>query len=182
MLAFQDFIKEKWAVDVPKRETVFPIYENPSSKDLVELRKAGLQNDNVRFAAIAATKKLYVWSGMDVIHDDALAKLVKEKIISRINSNNIEQAFCGECKLISGRLTFTGNDGMDTYFGPIIYQTKSRGMKSNVDSFLPEPYFELKDLLDDLPDIIARYKWVGKFIDEYETQSSPVILQKIFKK
>ena len=171
MKNFYEYIKEKWVADLTKRGTNFPIYENPSSKDLVDLKKAGLTNDNVRFVAYLAKKKLFVWSGMDIIHDDAINKLVKEKVISRIQHDNLDQALCGECKLIEGRLTFAQNDGMDSYFGAII---NSRGR--NVDSFLPLPYSEYKELIDDLPDIIERYKWVSKFIDEYDTKSSPALL------
>lgn len=116
MKTFEEFIKEKWVADVAKRNTVCPIYENPSSRDLIDLRKSGLVNDNVRFAAILSKKNLYVWSGMDMIHDVALAKLTKEKIIPRTQHDNLDQALCGECKIIDGRLSFAQNDGMDTYF------------------------------------------------------------------
>lgn len=170
-------VSEKWVADNTKRGTVFPIYENPSSKDLVDLRKSGLTNDLVRFAAFNSNKKIYVWSGMDMIHDDAVAKLRSSKVLPRIQHDNLENALCGECHLIDGRLSFARNDGMDTYFGAIIYTVKSSRVKKDVDSsVLPSPYFELKDLIDDLPSIIEKYKWVGKFIDEYETKSSPALL------
>lgn len=176
MHSFSQYIKEKWVADNVKRDTTFPIYENPSSKDLVDLRKAGLTNDLVRFAAVQSKKKLYVWSGMDIIHDTALAKLTKDKIIPRTQHDNLDQALCGECNLIGGRLTFAENDGMDTYFGAVIYNLKGRSARGLDSSFLPTPYYEVKDLLDDLPAIIERYQWVGKFIDEYDTKSSPALL------
>ena len=182
MLSFHKFIREKWVADIPKRGAVFPIYENPSSKDLVDLKKAGLTNDLVRFAAVLSKKKLYVWSGMDIIHDVALAKLTKDKVIPRTQHDNLEQALCGECKLINGRLSFAQNDGMDSYFGPVVYSMKGRAIRGIDSSMLPLPYFEIKDLIDDLPDIIERYKWVGKFIDDYDTKSSPALLWNNFKK
>jgi hypothetical protein len=156
VLSFNQFIVEKWVADLPKRGVSHPIYENPSSKDLIDLKKSGLTNDLVRFAAIAAKKKIYVWSGMDLIHDDALNKLVKEKIIPRVQHDNIEQALCGECRLLGGRLSFAQNDGMDTYFGALINTLKGRGKVDS--SFLPLPYFEPSDLFDDLPAIIERYR------------------------
>lgn len=177
MKSFHEFITEKWVADVTKRGNVKPIYENPSSKDLVDLRKSGLSNDLVRFAAFNSNKKIYVWSGMDMIHDDAVAKLRSTKVLPRIDHGDLENALCGECHLIEGRLSFARNDGMDTYFGAIINTVKGSRAKKEVDSsVLPAPYFELEDLLDDLPGIIEKYKWVGKFIDEYETKSSPVLL------
>jgi hypothetical protein len=182
ILPFQDYIKEKWVADAIKRNTTFPIYENPSSKDLIDLRKAGLTNDLVRFAAVLSKKKIYVWSGMDIIHDAALAKLTKEKVIPRTQHDNLDHALCGECKLLDGRLSFAQNDGMDSYFGAVVYSMKGKGRRSLDSSFLPLPYFELKDLLDDLPDIIERYKWVSKFIDEYETKSTPALLLQYSKK
>lgn len=182
ILLFNDYIKEKWVADITKRDTAFPIYENPSSKDLVDLRKAGLTHDLVRFAAVLSKKKLYVWSGMDIIHDVALAKLTKNKIIPRTQHDNLDQALCGECKLIDGRLSFAQNDGMDSYFGPVVYSMKGRSIRGIDSSFLPLPYFELKELLDDLPDIVERYRWVGKFIDEYDTKSSPALLLQSSKK
>lgn len=182
ILLFQDYIKEKWVADITKRDTTFPIYENPSSKDLVDLRKAGLMNDLVRFAAILSKKKIYVWSGMDIIHDVALAKLTKEKVIPRTQHDNLDQALCGECRLIDGRLSFAQNDGMDTYFGAVVHSMKGKARRSMDSSFLPLPYFELKELLADLPDLIERYKWVGKFIDEYDTKSSPALLLQYSKK
>lgn len=180
--SFQVFINEKWVADLPKKGTVFPIYENPSSKELVDLRKAGLTNDLVRFAAVASKKKLYVWSGMDIIHDAALAKLTKDKVIPRTQHDNLDQALCGECKLIDGRLSFAQNDGMDSYFGTVVYSMKGKARRDLDSSFLPLPYFELKDLLDDLPNIIEKYRWVGKFIDEYDTKSSPALLLQYSKK
>lgn len=182
MLSFHKFIGEKWVADLTKRDTAFPIYENPSSKDLVDLRKAGLTNDLVRFAAVLSKKKLYVWSGMDIIHDVALAKLTKDKVIPRTQHDNLEQALCGECRLIEGRLTFAQNDGMDSYFGPLVRTMKGRSIRGIDSSMLPLPYFEIKDLINDLPDIIERYRWVGKFIDEYDTKSSPALLWNNFKK
>lgn len=176
MMSFKQFLKEKWIADCPKRGVVFPIYENPSSKDLVDLRKAGLTNDLVRFAAILSKKKIYVWSGMEIIHDTALAKLTKDKVIPRTEHDNLEQAFCGECKLINGRLSFAQNEGKDSYFGAIVNSMKNKSIKNVDSSFLPLPYFELKDLLNDLPSIIERYRWVSKFIDEYDTKSSPALL------
>lgn len=183
MLSFHEFINEKWVADIVKRGTNFPIYENPSSKDLVDLRKAGLTNDLVRFAAVLSKKKIYVWSGMDIIHDVALAKLTKDKIIPRTDHDNLDQALCGECKLIEGRLSFAQNDGRDSYFGAVyVYVSKNKSIKNVDSSMLPLPYFELKDLLNDLPSIIEKYKWVGKFIDEYDTKSSPALLLQHSKK
>lgn len=182
MISFTRFIKEKWVADIPKRGTAFPIYENPSSKDLIDLRKVGLVKDLVRFAAVLSKKKIYVWSGMDVIHDTALAKLTKDKIIPKTQHDNLDQALCGECRLIDGRLSFAQNDGVDSYFGAVITSMK-RNVRRDLDSsFLPLPYFELKDLIDDLPSIIERYRWVGKFIDEYDTKSSPALLLQYSKK
>lgn len=184
MKTFQEFITEKWVVDINKstQRGNFPIYENPSSKDLVDLRKSGLTNDIVRFAAINANKKLYVWSGMGVIHDEAIYQLVSKKVISRVDHNNLNQSFCGECRLIGGRLSFAKNDGMDSYFGDIIGNIKKRGYAAAMDSsFIPDPYDEPSDLMDDLPEIISRYKWVGKFIDDYDIKSSPAILLRIKK-
>ena len=182
ILNFNRYLKEKWVDGIVKRDTAFPIFENPSSKDLIELKKVGLPNDLVRFAAVLSKKKLYVWSGMNIIHDDALSKLTKDKIIPRTEHDNLEQALCGECKLIDGRLSFAQNDGMDTYFAAVIRSMKGKGRRSLDSSFLPLPYFELKDLLDDLPVIIKRYDWVGKFIDEYETKSTPALLLQYSKK
>lgn len=182
MYSFKEFIAEKWVADITKRDTVYPIYENPSSKDLIELRKAGLTNDLVRFAAVQSKKKLYVWSGMDIIHDTALAKLNKDKVLPRTLHSNLDHALCGECKLIDGRLSFAENDGMDTYFGAVVYNMKSRNRREIDSSFLPDPYDDIKELLDDLPNLIERYKWVGKFIDEYETKSSPALLLQYSKR
>ncbi len=182
IILFKDFIQEKWVADIVKRGTNFPIYENPSSKDLVDLRKGGLTNDMVRFAAILSKKKIYVWSGMDIIHDVALAKLTKDKVISRTQHDNLDQALCGECKLLDGRLSFAQNDGMDTYFGAVVNSMKGKARRNVDSSFLPLPYFELKELLEDLPDLIDRYKWVGKFIDEYDTKSSPALLLQYSKR
>ena len=180
MKTFKEFIQEKWVADIPKRDVVFPIYENPSSKDLVALKKTGLTNDLVRFAAIQSKKKIYVWSGMDIIHDNALNKLVKDKIISRVDHNNLDQVLCGECKLLNGSLTFSENDGMDSYFGAIVHALKN---KKRIDSsFIPQPYFDVKEFLDDLPNILEKYKWVGKFIDEYDTKSSLSIIKQMVKK
>lgn len=176
MLTFHQYIDEKWVADIPKRDTVFPIYENPGSKDLVNLKKSGLTNNLVRFAAIQSKKSLFVWSGMDIIHDVALAKLTKDKVIPRTQHDNLDQALCGECWLIDGRLTLAPNNGMDSYFGAVVYSLKNGNRRNFESSFLPLPYFELKDLLDDLPSIIDRYMWVSKFIDDYETKSSPAIL------
>ncbi len=39
---FFEFIQEKWVVDFKKRSNLFSIYENPSSSDLVALKKSGL--------------------------------------------------------------------------------------------------------------------------------------------
>lgn len=182
MFNFYEYLKEKWVADVPKSGKTLPIYENPSSKDLVDLRKSGLTNDLVRFAAILAKKKIYVWSGMDMIHDQAIAKLVKDKVISRTQHDNLDQALCGECRLIEGRLSFAQNDGMDSYFGPLVYTMKGKARRDVDSSLLPLPYFEYKDLLEDLPNIIDNYRWVGKFIDEYDTKSSPALLLQYSKR
>lgn len=182
MKLFQEFINEKWVADVVKRGRNLPIYENPSSKDLVDLNKSGLTNNLVRFAAIMAKKKLFIWSGMDMIHDDAIAKLVKEKVIPRTRHDDLNAALCGECRLLEGHLSFAQNDGMDTYFGALINSLK-KGARKNLDSsVLPAPYFEIDDLVADLPDIIEKYKWVGKYINEYDTKSSPALVLKYYKK
>jgi hypothetical protein len=176
MLNFNGYLKEKWVDGIVKRDTAFPIYENPSSKDLIDLKKVGLINDSVRFAAVLSTKKLYVWTAFYIIHDDALAKLTKNKIIPRTDHDNLDQALCGECKLIDGRLSFAQNTGIDSYFGAVVYSVKNKSGRKIDSSMLPLPYFEIKDLLNDLPVIIKRYDWVGKFIDEYETKSTPALL------
>lgn len=182
MLLFNQFVTEKWVADTKLYDKNFSFYENPSSKDLVDLKKAGLTNDLVRFAAIQAKKKIYVWSGMDIIHDFAINKLVAAKVIPRVNHNNLDQALCGECHLINGRLSFAQNDGMDTYFGPLVYSYKGSVKRKVDDSFLPEPYYEVAELMSDLPKIIERYSWVGKYIDEYETKSSPALLLQYSRK
>lgn len=180
MKTFSQFIQEKWVADYPKRDKVVPIYENPSSKDLIDLNKSGLVNGAVRFCAVAATKKIYVWNGMEMIHDDAINKLVKEKIITRVQYDNLNLTLCGECKLIDGRLSFAQNKGMDSYFAPLMHTVKNPD-SSSIDDFLPMPYESFSSLLKDLTNIIERYKWVGKFIDEYDTKSSPAILLNAWK-
>lgn len=66
-------------------------------------------------------------------------------------------------------------------FGAVIHSLKGR-VKANLNSsFLPLPYFEFKEMIDDLPDLIERYRWVEKYMDEYDTMSSPALVLKLFK-
>jgi hypothetical protein len=181
MKTFNEFITEKWVSDTRKRNTSFPIYENPSSKDLIELRKAGLENDLVRFIALSSTKKIYVFSGMNILHDDAYNQLTHKKVISRVDISNLDNALCGECKLTDGRLTFSQNTGIDSYFGGIVSNLRKNN-RDNIDSFLLEPYTDIKEFISDIPMIMKKYQWVSKFIDEYETKSSPAIVLQLYKK
>ena len=180
MKSFADFLNEKWVSDTRKGNTSFPIYENPSKKDLVDLKKAGLENDLVRFIAINTTKKIYVFSGMKILHDDAYNQLTHKKVISRIDISNLDNALCGECKLINGYLTFEQNTGIDSYFGAIVSSIK-RNQTDNIDSFLLEPYTDFNDFMKDIPMLLKRYEWVGKFIQEFDTNSSLAIIKSLSK-
>ena len=82
---------------------------------------------------------------------------------------------------IVGRLTFEGNDGMDTYFGDIIdVLVNNERFEKGQDYFFPNPYTNIQDFINSIDKIIKDYEFVGNYIDEYNTQSSPALLKKYY--
>lgn len=183
MKTFQDFLQEKWVADLKKSSNIYPIYENPGSSDFIALKKAGLPGDVVRFMAIQKTKKLYIWAGMMFIHSEALKKLVEAKIVpSSMSTQNLDDMLCGECHLKSGRLTFSENDGLDTYFGDVVdvIKNKEKFVKGE-EYFVPLPYDTPFDLIKDVDHILQKYQFMSYFIDDYDTHSSPAILKNSYQ-
>lgn len=184
MKTFQEFLTEKWAIDLYKGNKQFPIYMNPTSSDFAAMRKSGaLPTNDIRFIAVNGSKTLFIWHGFDFIHSEGLKKLQTEKLVpSNLSTQNLNDTFCGECELISGSLTFKNNKGMDSYFGDIVDVISNNEKFYKDETYMfPDPYKTPHELLKDIDTLIARYKWVGSFIDEYETKSSLALLKKYYK-
>lgn len=183
MKAFKHFLLEKWIFDLKKRNDLYPIFENPGSTDLRDLKKAGLIGNVIRFIAVLRTKKIYIWAGMEFIHSEIAKQLIEKKLVlSSFSTQSLEDALCGECHFKEGRMTFSENDGMDSYFADIVEVVKDKTRFSkDKDYFYPLPYTTPIELLNDIDTVIKNYSWVGKFIDEYETKSSPALIKTYLK-
>lgn len=182
MKTFQEFITEKWSIDLYKGTKPVPVYENPTTSDLVALKKSGLIGTEIRFIAVNTSKIIFIWDAYKFIHSEVLKKLKEEKKVpGNISVQNLNDTLCGECNLSSGSLTFAKNDGMDSYFGDIIDVLKeNEKFYKEEQYFFPDPYKTPFDLINDIDTIISRYHWVEKTIDLYKTHSSPALIKKYY--
>jgi hypothetical protein len=95
MKTFKEFLQEKWILDNKIAQLSFPIYENPTSSDIIALKKTMTTGNHVRFIAVKQSQKVYVWEGMVFIHTLALKKLQEARIVpSGISTQNLDQVFC----------------------------------------------------------------------------------------
>ena len=96
-------IAEKWSDTVKIKNVDVPIFENPSSSDIMELIKNSYYKNNVevRFICNSKSQIVYVWDAYLATHFD---------IAGRLNLGSITSSshlLCGMCKVVGGRLQST---------------------------------------------------------------------------
>lgn len=94
-------LSEEWLMSIPspfKSEFPIDIYVNPSSSDLIELKKSTTYY--VRFIADSRNKKLYVWNGETLLH----AQVARHLNLNRRIESIPDQTLIGTADIRSGRL------------------------------------------------------------------------------
>ena len=189
MLNFIDFINNKdklllemWVGDLYKDKDIIPIYKNPTKQDIINLKKSGLIENHLRFCAVLETKELFIWSGWGATHTEVIEYLIKTRILKKeIQSDDLDYVFCGECDIISGKLSLSQNKGNDTYFDLTINKLIKNDYNGKY--YLPLPYYnDLNKFLEDLLHLIKKYSWISKYIEDYHIDSSLVRILNLSKR
>lgn len=147
-------LSEEWLMSISspfKPNTSVDIYVNPTSSDLLELKK--LTINYVRFIADSNTKKVYVWDGDSLLHAQAAKRLNLSRQIDFYQSIP-DNTLIGTATIRNGKLYAKYSD----YFYQII-QDLNR-YKSEVTS---GSYLEKK--LNYFLTIKDKFNWVSSYID-----------------
>lgn len=145
---------EQWLQSVPspfKANTIVDIYVNPTSSDIMELRKARI--NTLRFIADSKIKKLYVWDGSSLLHGQVAKSL---GIGSRIDfyQSIPDQTLIGSAMIEGGKLRASYSD----YFYQII-----KDLNHYRDTTGVSDYFTRK--LNYFLSVKSDFKWLSPYLD-----------------
>lgn len=142
---------EKWHLLIPspfKGENAIDIYSNPSTSDLVELRKQTIYD--VRFIADGKSKTLYIWNGEAILHSQAAKHLGLSNRIAGIPDNIL----LGTASISGGKLVARYSDNLYMMIKDLL------AFKSeiNKNSYLRKRYDYLKNLG-------KNFNWISRYMD-----------------
>lgn len=144
-------LSEEWLMSIPspfKKDSSVDIYVNPSSSDILELKKS--TSYYVRFIADSKSKRLYVWNGESLLHSQVAKHLSLDR---RINSIP-DQTLIGTADIRSGKLYARYSD--------YLY-----GMLKDLNSYKSDatPGSYIQKQLDYFSTLKDEFSWVTRYMD-----------------
>ena len=143
------------------------IYKDPGSSDLAALHKAGLQEGKVRYLGVASQKSVYVWDANAALHQHIMAKLASNKIIKNGLEYRNDEVTRGVALLKEGELIFFSDENWD-----LTYDKFKKGEEFKP-GFIPSPWKTKQEIVDALPKMIKRFKFMDNYIKGF-TENGPL--------
>jgi hypothetical protein len=147
--------------NVAGKDSGVGVFKNPSSSDLVKLRKGMAKGDTeVRFMADAKTKTVFVWDAASHIHSQATKDLVANKAIDTPKTFDVTRFFNGTATLADGSLTYKHSDTIDALMKHLTLKSKPSKMDQNT-------YDSIKSLAGAIKDGAMSLAGTFDFVDRY---------------
>lgn len=168
MKTFEEF-NEEYMARIPIRygqgENRVTIYENPSSTDAKDLKKeGGLVDNQIRFFAVRATKKVYAWNGMQAMHQPVLDKLAEifSSEFPKMRSTRLGQVVCGTASIQGTSFIYRNS----STFNEDLTDKLRLGHEPGP-GYMPSDYPLIDDLRKALPGLVKDYEFIERYIKEW---------------